>query len=108
MTVRQVCAEGRNKKELAHDEDQRDRANAEQILHGGIVPHHQMACNGVKQHLKAAAGAVLGQHLDELDADHDIQTALQKGADLCFVAVEQQAGHPADERHNTEQQTDQH
>ena len=108
MTVRQVCAKGRDKEELAHNEAQRNRAHAEQVLHGGIVPHHQMAGNGVQQHLKAAAGAVLGQHLDELNADHNVQAALQKGADLCLVAIEQQAGHPADQRHNAEQQTDQH
>ena len=108
MTVRQVRAKGRDKEELAHDEDQRDGAHAEQVLHGGIVSHHQMAGNGVKQHLKAAAGAVLGQHLDELNADHNVQAALQKGADLCLVAIEQQAGHPADQRHNAEQQTNQH
>ena len=108
MTVRQVCAKGRDKEELAHNEDQRNRANAEQVLHGGIVSHHQMAGNGVQQHLKAAAGAVLGQHLDELNADHNVQAALQKGADLCLVAIEQQAGHPADQGHNAEQQTNQH
>ena len=67
-----------------------------------------MAGNGVEQHFQAAAGAVLGQHLDELNADHDIQAALQKGADLRLVAIEQQAGHPADEGHNAEQQTDQY
>ena len=108
VAVRQMCTKGRDKEELAHDEDQRDRAHTEQVLHSGIVPHHQMAGNGVKQHLKAAAGAVLGQHLDKLDADHNVQTALQKGADLCLVAIEQQAGHPADQGHNAEQQTDQH
>ena len=108
VAVRQVRAKGRDKEELAHDEDQCDGAHAEQVLHGGIVSHHQMPRNGVKQHFKAAAGAVLGQHLDELNADHNIQTALQKGADLCLVAVEQQAGHPADQGHNAEQQTNQH
>ena len=108
MAVRQMRTKGRDKEELAHDEDQRDGAHAEQVLHGGIVSHHQMAGNGVKQHLKAAAGAVLGQHLDELNADHNVQAALQKGADLCLVAIEQQAGHPADQRHNAEQQTNQH
>ena len=65
-----------------------------------------MACNGVKQHLKAAAGAVLGQHLDELDADDDIERALQKGADLRIISVEQQPGHPLEQRNDAEQQAD--
>ena len=108
VTIRQMRTKGRDKEELAHDEDQRDRAHAEQVLHSGIVSHHQMARNGVKQHLKAAARAVLGQHLDELNANHNVQAALQKGADLCLIAIEQQAGHPADQGHNAEQQTDQH
>ena len=40
------------------------------------MAHHQMAGNGVEQYFQAAAGAVLGQHLDELDADDDVQRAL--------------------------------
>ena len=108
VTIRQMRTKGRDKEELAHDEDQCDGAHAEQVLHGGIVSHHQMARNGVQQHFKAAAGAVLGQHLDELNADHNVQAALQKGADLCLVAIEQQAGHPADQGYNAEQQTNQH
>ena len=72
------------------------------------MAHHQMAGNGVEQHFQTAAGAVLGQHLDELDADHDIKAPLQKNADLHFVTVKQQAGHPLDERHSAEHQTDEH
>ena len=39
---------------------------------------HQMPGNGVEQHFQTAAGAVLGQHLDKLDADDDVQAALKK------------------------------
>ena len=108
VAVRQVGTECGHEEELAHNEDERDGTHAEQILNGGFVADHHMAGDGVEQHFQAAAGAVLGQHLDELDTDHDVQTALQKGADLHLVAVDQQAGHPPDERHGAEQQTNEH
>ena len=108
MAIRQVGTKGRNKEELAHDEDQRDGPHAEQIFQRGVMPHHQMPGDGVQQHFQAAAGAVLGQHLDELDANDDVETAFQKAADFHLVAVDQQARHPLDERHGTEQQADEH
>ena len=108
MAVRQVGTEGRDKEELAHDEDQCDGSHTEQVFYGRVMANHQMAGNGVEQHFQTAAGAVLGQHLDELNADHDVKAPLQKAADLHFVAVKQQAGHPLDERHSAEQQANEH
>ena len=108
MAVRQVGTKGRHKEELAHNKDQGDGSHAEQVFQCGVVAHYQMTGNGVEQHFQTAAGAVLGQHFDELDADHDVKAPLQKNADLHFVAVKQQAGHPLDERHSAEQQADEH
>ena len=71
-----MSAEGRDEEELPHDEDEGDGAHAQQVLHGGLVTHHHMAGDGVEQHFKAGTGAVLGQHLDELDADDDVQRPL--------------------------------
>ena len=108
MAVRQVGTKGRHKEELAHNEDQGDGSYAEQVFYCRVMAHYQMTGNGVEQHFQTAAGAVLGQHFDELDADHDVKAPLQKNADLHFVAVKQQAGHPLDERHSAEQQADEH
>ena len=108
MAVRQVGTKGWHKEELAHNKDQGDGSHAEQVFQCGVVAHYQMAGNGIQQNLQTAAGAVLGQHFDELNADHDVQTALQKGADLHLVAVEQKARHPFDERHGAEQQTNEY
>ena len=106
VAVWQVGTERGHEEELAHNEDERDGTHAEQVLNGGFVADHHVAGDGVEQHFQAAAGAVLGQHLDELDADDDVQRTFQKCADLCIVAVEQQAGHPFQQRHDAEQQAD--
>ena len=108
MAVGQVGTKGRYKKELAHDEDQGDGSHAQQVFKGGFVADDHMAGDGIEQHLQAAAGAVLGQHLDELDADDDVECPLQKGADLYIVAVNEQAGHPLDEGHDADEQADEH
>ena len=108
VAVRQMGTKGGHKEVFAHDEDEGDGTHAEQVFQRRVMAHHQMAGNGIEQYFQAAARAVLGQHLDELDTDHDVQTALQKGADLHLVAVDQQAGHPPDERHGAEQQTNEH
>ena len=108
MAVRQVGTKGRHKEELAHNKDQGDGSHAEQVFQCGVVAHYQMTGNGIQQNLQTAAGAVLGQHFDELDADHDVKAPLQKNADLHFVTVKQQARHPLDERHSAEQQADEH
>ena len=76
MTVGQVSAEGRDEEEFPHDEDEGDGPHAQQIFQCRFVAHHHVACDGVEQHFEAGAGAVLGQHLDELDADDDVQRAL--------------------------------
>ena len=108
MAVRQVGTESWDKEELAYNEDQCDGSHTEQVFYCRVMAYHQMAGNGVEQHFQTAAGAVLGQHLDELNADHDVKAPLQKNADLHFVAVKQQAGHPLDERHSAQQQADEH
>ena len=108
VAVGQVGTEGRDKEELAHDEDQGDGTYAEQILHSGLTADHHVARNGVKQHFQAAAGAVLGQHLDELDADHDVQSPLEERPDLDIVSVNEQARHPFQEGDEAEQQADEY
>ena len=108
VAVRQVGTESGHEEEFTDDEDQRDSADAEEVLDGGFMPDDHVAGDGIKQHLQAAAGAVLGQHLDELDADDDVQRPFQKRPDLHIVAVEQQAGHPLDQRYDREQQPDEH
>ena len=67
-----------------------------------------VAGNGVEQHLQHAAGAVLGQHLDKLDADDDVQRTFQKGADLQAVGIGQQTGHQLHQRDNAHEQGRQH
>ena len=52
------------------------------------MPNDHMAGNGIQQHFQRTAGAVLGKHLDELDADDDIQRALQKQADFHFIGIQ--------------------
>ena len=52
MTVRQVCAKGRDKEELAHNKDQGDGSHAEQVFQCGVVAHYQMAGNGIQQNLQ--------------------------------------------------------
>ena len=108
VAVRQVGTESGHEKEFTDDEDQCDSADAEEVLDGGFMPDDHMAGDGIEQHLQAAAGAVLGQHLDELDADDDVQRPFQKRPDLHIVAVEQQAGHPLDQWYDREQQPDEH
>ena len=76
VAVGQMSAEGRYEEELPHDEDEGDGAYAQQVLQGGFVPHHHVAGDGVEQHFEAGTGAVLGQHLDKLDADDDVQRPL--------------------------------
>ena len=81
VAVRQMRTESRHKEKLPHDKDQRNGADAQQIFQCRVMAYHQMPGNGVEQHFQTAAGAVLGQHLDKLDADDDVQAALQKGAE---------------------------
>ena len=76
MAVGQVSAEGRHEEELPHDEDEGDGAHAQQVLQCGFVTHHHVAGDGVEQHFEAGTGAVLGQHLDKLNADDDVQRTL--------------------------------
>jgi uncharacterized protein (DUF1015 family) len=68
------------------------------------MPNDHMAGNGIQQHFQRTAGAVLGKHLDELDADDDIQRALQKQADFHFIGIHQQAGQHFDQRHHRQHQ----
>jgi len=108
VAVRQMRTESRHKEKLPHDKDQRNGADAQQIFQCRVMADHQMPGNGVEQHFQTAAGAVLGQHLDKLDADDDVQAALQKGADFRVVAVHQQPRHPPDQRYGAENQPHQH
>ena len=101
-------AEGRDEEELADNKDQRDRSHADKVLHGILVPDDHVAGDGVKQHLQHTAGAVLGQHLDKLNADDNVQRALQKLTHFHTVTVGQQARHQLQKRHNAQQQRHQH
>ena len=83
-------------------------ATLTRVLHGILVPHNHVAGNGIQKHLQHAAGAVLGQHLDELDADHDVQRAGEEVIHFHIVAIHDKPRHPLHQRHNTEQQPHQH
>ena len=72
------------------------------------MTHHHVAGDGVEQHFEAGTGAVLGQHLDKLDADDDVQRTFQKGADLQAVGIGQQTGHQLHQRDNAHEQGRQH
>lgn len=72
VAVRQVRTESRHKEKLPHDKDQRNGADSQQIFQCRVMADHQMPGNGVEQNFQTAAGAVLGQHLDKLDADAGI------------------------------------
>ena len=108
LAVRQVGTKGRHKEELAHDKDQRNGTHADEVVQSRFVADHHVAGNGVEQHFQAAAGAVLGQHLDELHADDNVQRPLKETADLYIVAIKQQARHPFEQGNEAEQQADEH
>ena len=108
LPSRQVGTKGRHKEELAHDKDQRNGTHADEVVQSRFVADHHVAGNGVEQHFQAAAGAVFGQHLDELHADDNVQRPLKEAADLYIVAIKQQARHPLEQGDEAEQQADEH
>ena len=101
-------AEGRDEEELADNKDQRNRPHADKVLHGILVANDHVAGDGIQQHFQHAAGAVLGQHLDKLNADDNIQRPFQKLPHFHTVAVGQQARQKLQQGHHAQQQCHQH
>ena len=90
------------------DENQGDGTHADQVLQRVAVSDDHITGNGGQQNFQHAAGAVLGKHLDELDADDNIQRVYEKIMHPYPVIIDKQAGQQLDERNDADQQRNQH
>ena len=104
LAARKGGAEGRHKEELADHKNQTDGRHAHQAFDRRAVAQDHVAGNGVQKHFQRAAGAVLGQHLDELNADHQVKGVLQKGLEGVGAAVGPQCHHLLGHRDGAEKQ----
>ena len=63
MAIRQVGTESGHEEEFTDDKDQRDGADAEEVLDGGFMPDDHVAGDGIEQHLQALPGLCLASIL---------------------------------------------
>ena len=106
--VRQRGAEGMDKGELPDQEDHPDGQHADEVFGGGAVAHDHRPGDGVEQHFQRAAGAVFGQHLDELNADDQVEGVAQEGLEGLGAVLGDQREHLVGNGDGADQQPDEH
>lgn len=93
---------------LADGKDAGDGGNAKDKVRAGLAAEHQMPGDCKEQNLEGGTRGVLDQHADELDADDQVESVLEKDVEGVVVVIGEELRHLPDQRDDGEEEADEH